>query len=106
MIGAAIGLALLVLLVVWAVRDGLRQEERESEILAMLLVYRDLTPAEMVMGCRPLLTRKDVDSTLDLLEEQGLVKAKDSGREAVPRLYSITELGRTEALVRAKEKAA
>lgn len=100
------GLVLLALMLVWAVWDGLREEKRETEILSMLLVYRDLTVDDMAQANRRLITWQQVQDTLERLERDGLVSSRESGRAAMPRYYTITELGRTEAIARAEARAA
>ncbi|HKY40698.1 MAG TPA: hypothetical protein VJN18_32405 [Polyangiaceae bacterium] len=106
----SIGLVLLALLVVWSVWDGFREEKQETEVLSILLVCGNMTARDMAAAGYPLLNRRAVDRVLEHLEREGLVAIKPEfrvvpRREAAPKRYSITELGRTEVLVRAKAKA-
>lgn len=112
---AAVGVALLVLVVALALWDAAREEKRETEALWLLFNSRDLYGHEMVrasngIGGQGLLQRGTIYVILGRLEQQGLVssveeprsKTESAGTGIPRRLYSITHSGRVELQARAR----
>lgn len=109
---AAVGVALLVLVVAWAIWDGLQEEKRETEILSILLMRGTMFGLGMVKESPAILKRGTIYVTLGRLEQQGLVSSMEARPWATKevgtprRVYSLTQKGRDEALGRAKARTA
>lgn len=102
----ALGVLLIAGVIALSFWDGVREEKRETAILAMLLFSRELAGLEMVKQSNGLLRRGTVYITLGNLEKRGLLASREEDAAFKRRFYRLTYAGREVAVAKAKLKGA